>query len=53
MQHRIRKLNPEINPVTFKDGRWFEGQWSHGKKHGQGTFYVPPGHIFTGNYEKG
>ena len=21
MQHRIRKLNPEINPVTFKDGR--------------------------------
>lgn len=37
--------------ASYANGERFEGDWVHGKRHGQGTYTYADGSVYTGQWD--
>lgn len=37
--------------AVYANGERFEGDWVHGKRHGQGTYTYADGSVYTGQWD--
>ena len=42
-----------IQSKQYEDGGYYEGTFKNGRQHGQGTYSLPSGYTYTGNWENG
>jgi hypothetical protein len=40
------------NQVSFPDRSFYEGEWRHGLREGQGTFRSKGGHVYSGEWKE-